>query len=321
MLTRGLLVAIAGLALLAPAASAKDRVLTLYSPKIHSLPYVHDSKQVDLKADGVGAPSKPGLHHRLQGDGAGGQQEPEGQAAAHRQDDGAPLPLLRPRARERRGRGMLERSRVHRRPRRGAPARPPAAAVVARLPRPLRHREPQGGRQRARLEAHRDGDEPLQEAQGLLRAHPGLLHDRAAHPGDPAGDRQVQPAEQRHVLRRAGRRQEGLELRGQERLGGAVHRPHARGQLPPARRREVPDAPEPHLQAPAVQGARVLRAGQPRLQHDPPDPARARDRSATAPTPPARASRSRRARCCAAWPSTTTTTSTWPRWASGTRGS
>ena len=61
MLTRGLLVAIAGLALLAPAASAKDHVLTLYSPKIHSLPYVHDSKSVDLKADGVGAPAKPGF--------------------------------------------------------------------------------------------------------------------------------------------------------------------------------------------------------------------------------------------------------------------
>jgi plastocyanin len=61
MLTRGLLVAIAGLALLAPAASARERVLTLYSPKIHSLPYVHDTKTVSLKADGVGAPSTPGF--------------------------------------------------------------------------------------------------------------------------------------------------------------------------------------------------------------------------------------------------------------------
>ena len=38
---------------------------------------------------------------------------------------------------------------------------------------------------------------------------------------------------------------------------------------------QVPDAPEPHLQAPAVQGARLPRAREPRLQHDPPDPARA----------------------------------------------
>ena len=48
------------------------------------------------------APHQAGLHHRLQGDGAGRQQGPEGQAAADRQDDGAPLPLLRPRASERR---------------------------------------------------------------------------------------------------------------------------------------------------------------------------------------------------------------------------
>ncbi len=42
---------------------------------------------------------------------------------------------------------------------------------------------------------------------------------------------------ERHVLRRARRRQEGLELRGQERLGRAVQRPDADGVLAPARRR------------------------------------------------------------------------------------
>jgi plastocyanin len=51
-------VLIAGAA--APAASAKDRVLTLYSPKIHSLPYVHDTHQVTLRANGREAPSVPG---------------------------------------------------------------------------------------------------------------------------------------------------------------------------------------------------------------------------------------------------------------------
>ncbi len=61
MMIRGLLIAATGLALLAPAASAREQVLTLYSPKIHSLPYVHDTKSVSLKADGVGAPSKPGF--------------------------------------------------------------------------------------------------------------------------------------------------------------------------------------------------------------------------------------------------------------------
>jgi plastocyanin len=43
----------------APAASAKERLLTLYSPKIDSLPYVHDTHQVTLEA-GVGAPARPG---------------------------------------------------------------------------------------------------------------------------------------------------------------------------------------------------------------------------------------------------------------------
>ena len=44
----------------APAASAKERVLTLYSPKIHSLPYVHDTHQVPLRANGREAPAVPG---------------------------------------------------------------------------------------------------------------------------------------------------------------------------------------------------------------------------------------------------------------------
>ena len=44
----------------APAASAKEKVLTLYSPKIESLPYVHDTHQVSLSADGKQAPAVPG---------------------------------------------------------------------------------------------------------------------------------------------------------------------------------------------------------------------------------------------------------------------
>ena len=44
----------------APAAQAKERLLTLYSPKINSLPYVHDTHEVTLEADGVGAPKQPG---------------------------------------------------------------------------------------------------------------------------------------------------------------------------------------------------------------------------------------------------------------------
>jgi len=59
-LVAGLAAALVGLALGAPAAGAKEQLLTLYSPKIDSLPYVHDTHHVTLSADDVGAPSKPG---------------------------------------------------------------------------------------------------------------------------------------------------------------------------------------------------------------------------------------------------------------------
>jgi plastocyanin len=51
---------LAAVVLLAPAAGAKERVLTFYSPKINSLPYVHDTHHVSLEADGREAPAKPG---------------------------------------------------------------------------------------------------------------------------------------------------------------------------------------------------------------------------------------------------------------------
>ena len=56
----GIALAFACIALLAPAAGAKERVLTLYSPKIDSLPYVHDTHEVALRADGRQAPAEPG---------------------------------------------------------------------------------------------------------------------------------------------------------------------------------------------------------------------------------------------------------------------
>jgi plastocyanin len=52
--------ALVALTLLAPAAGAKERVLTLYSPKINSLPYVHATHTVTLDADGREAPAVPG---------------------------------------------------------------------------------------------------------------------------------------------------------------------------------------------------------------------------------------------------------------------
>jgi hypothetical protein len=52
--------AITVLGVAAPAAGAKDKVLTLYSPKIQSLPYVHDTHHVTLRANGREAPAEPG---------------------------------------------------------------------------------------------------------------------------------------------------------------------------------------------------------------------------------------------------------------------
>ncbi|HEX2126353.1 MAG TPA: hypothetical protein VHF45_07320, partial [Thermoleophilaceae bacterium] len=59
-LSAGLAVSLAGIGLFAPAAGAKERVLTLYSPRIDSMPYVHDTHHVTLRADGREAPAKPG---------------------------------------------------------------------------------------------------------------------------------------------------------------------------------------------------------------------------------------------------------------------
>ena len=56
--TAALAVAIAGIA--APPAFSRERLLTYYSPKIHSLPYVHDTHEVTLRADGRHAPKQAG---------------------------------------------------------------------------------------------------------------------------------------------------------------------------------------------------------------------------------------------------------------------
>ena len=58
--TAVLAVVIVVLGLTAPAAGANEKVLTLYSPKIQTLPYVHDTHHVTLRADGHEAPAQPG---------------------------------------------------------------------------------------------------------------------------------------------------------------------------------------------------------------------------------------------------------------------
>ena len=55
-----IVVVLAGL--LVPAgASAAEQELTLYSPPIKTLPYVHDTHALTLRADGKEAPDKPGF--------------------------------------------------------------------------------------------------------------------------------------------------------------------------------------------------------------------------------------------------------------------
>src|SRR3954464_15079472 len=56
--TAALAVAIAGMA--APQAFARERLETFYSPRIHTLPYVHDTHEVTLRANGRQAPRRAG---------------------------------------------------------------------------------------------------------------------------------------------------------------------------------------------------------------------------------------------------------------------
>ena len=51
---------IGALLAIAPAASAEEKVLTFYSPKMHAEPYVHISQSAVLKPDGKEAPKEPG---------------------------------------------------------------------------------------------------------------------------------------------------------------------------------------------------------------------------------------------------------------------
>src|SRR4051812_18657059 len=51
---------VAALMIAAPAASARERLITLYSPKIDSQPYVHDTHHVTLHPNGREAPRRGG---------------------------------------------------------------------------------------------------------------------------------------------------------------------------------------------------------------------------------------------------------------------
>ena len=243
-----LLVLVAALLIFAAPARAEEQLLTLYSPPIDSEPYVHKSTTVVLKADGVGAPKEPGYVLGFQEQSLVDSKDP----------DAKPLPVSKmmvhhflyyTRGRVDPGPGgclggdfLSGRGEEHPDGRFDA-AWPPEQR--ARLRRAQRHARRHG----ARVDADRDGHEPLQADQALLRPHPHLVHDRAAHAALPGLDRRLPPPRQRHVLRRPGRRQAGLGVRRPLAVDGAVRRADPRRRVAPSRRRDAPDALERHLRA------------------------------------------------------------------------
>ena len=104
-----------------------------------------------------------------------------------------------------------------------------------------------------------------------------LVHDRAAHAALPDDGRRLPPPRQRHGLRRAGRRQAGLDVRRPLDLDGAVQRAHPRRRLAPPRRRDCTRRCVSKTCGRTLFDAQgLLRRRRPPVQHDPPDPARAR---------------------------------------------
>ena len=177
LLAAALAVALIGL-VAAPAASAKERLLTLYSPKIDSLPYVHDTHEVTLKADGVGAPEQPGYILGFK----------EMALVDSKNPNAKPLPIAK----------MMVHHFLYFAPGRvdqGAGSCWRGAGFIGGRgeEHPLGHPQmtlPKSARDKYGINNRkadgtapdwspdRDGDEPLQAAEELLRPHAGLVHDR-----------------------------------------------------------------------------------------------------------------------------------------------
>ena len=233
-------------------------------------------------------PRGPGgarLRDRRRRAGARRLQGPRRQAAAGGQDDGPPLPLLRPGRVNDTSRARASTARLHHRPRRGAPERASSASSSPLgLPRPLRDREPHGRRQGADVAADRDGREPLPAREEVLRAHEGR-YDRAAHAAVPVHRRRLQHADQRHVLRRAGRRPAGLPVQEHARWTvPAGFNARIYGATPTTTAAREPHAAQRHVRTAGSTTRTPTTAPEPPVQHDPPDPPRARARSPTAPS-------------------------------------
>ena len=260
----------------------------------------------------------PGLRARLPGAGAGRLQGPGRQAVAGGQDDGPPLPLLHAGpggSRARAGASAAASSAgAGRSTRTGASTRLSARACGRSTASTTRR--PTGAR--AAVDADRDGHEPLPADQALLRAHAALVHDRAAHADLSGDDRRLPPPRQRAcptTCRAAASRARSSPTARSGRCRSArasSAAPRTTTAARPTRRCAASTCGRTLLDAKAYYGARRSP-----VQHDPPDPARARaDRQRHVPHA-RRASRSRPGRCSSASPTTPTRSCTSPRWASG----
>ena len=315
---RAALLAILALLLVCAApAQAGEQLLTLYSPPIDSLPYVH-TLTTSAQADGIRRPREPGYILGFK----------EMALVDSKDPDAKPLPVAKMMVHHflyyARGRvdggpggclgGAASSAGAGRSTRSGASTAPGRAELRARYGIANAHADGAA----PDVVAHRDGHEPLQAAQALLRAHQGLVHDRAAHALYPARRSATAPTSPtacpttcRAAASRA--RTSWTARTGRRRSAGASS----------ARRPTTTAAASTRRCAASPAGGTLfdatglLRRCRPPLQHDPPDPARARaDRQRRLRDREGHPGRGR-ARCSSGRRCTTTTSCTWRRWASG----
>ena len=273
-------------------------MLTLYSPKIDSLPYVHDTHNVTLRANGREAPAEPGYILGFK----------EMALVDSKDPNAKPLPIAK----------MMVHHFLYFAPGRvndapgscwrgsgfigGRGEEHPLGRMMKGIPKPFRDRYGIANRTAdgaaPGLAPDRDGDEPLQAAEELLRPHQDPLHDRAARALAAARDRRLQPGSQRDVLRRRRRRRARLRATSTRAPGPrpstAASSPRSRTSTAAAstscsRARRATGGSSRRPSTTAARATRTTRSG--RSCTSP-------GRSGTAPTPRRPASRSPRARCC-----------------------
>ena len=126
-----------------------------------------------------------------------------------------------------------------------------------------------------RVVADRDGHEPLQARQALLRAHEALVHDRAAHAGLPDDGRRLPHLRNGHGLRRAGRRERGSTFTDRSSWTVPFNAPHPRGASHHHGGATHQTLVSTTCDRTLLDASAYYGAARPPVQHDPPDPARA----------------------------------------------